>query len=174
MWATTKSDHATKAARYGCIKRPGAPGCGATTIVAEPFETLITEAVLHRLDSDAMAAASKPKRTRGRVDLDLTRIERQLEDLASDYGAGVITKREWERAREQLEKRRTRAKTTSKPTARQPHSRPSNAAMSARPGTRSTSTTNAPFTALIDDITIGPAAKPGKFDIDRIDVAWKA
>jgi hypothetical protein len=46
---------------------------------------------------------------------------------------------------------------------------------SAQHGNASTSTGNVPSSdALIDPVIVGPAAKPGNVDFDRIDVEWRA
>jgi hypothetical protein len=41
--------------RYVCVKDPDHGGCGRLTVVAQPVEDLLTEAVLTRLDSPQLA-----------------------------------------------------------------------------------------------------------------------
>jgi site-specific DNA recombinase len=43
--------------RYVCLKDPDHGGCGRLTVVAEPVEQLLTDAVLTRLDSSHLAEA---------------------------------------------------------------------------------------------------------------------
>ncbi len=43
--------------RYVCLSGPDRGGCGRLTVVAEPVEALITEAVLFRLDTTGLADA---------------------------------------------------------------------------------------------------------------------
>ena len=175
MWSSQQKDGTKRTARYACIKRPGAPGCGATTIVAEPLDRLITDAVLRRLSTKKMANAltKKPKRTQP-ADIDLARIEQELDELATDYGTGTITRREWLSARKPLEERRDRAcrivDTTAGTAALTPF----------RAGDLRTTwdaldidRRRAVLDALIDRVTIGPAATPGRFDTNRIDVEWR-
>jgi DNA invertase Pin-like site-specific DNA recombinase len=106
MWSSLRTDTKTPGvARYQCVKRPGAPGCGRTTIVADRLDQCITDAVVFRLSSKTTARSlSRPAKTPN-SDIDLEHIEHDLELLAADYGAGTITRREWLTAREQLEQR---------------------------------------------------------------------
>ena len=176
MWSSKHKDGEKRTARYACIKRPGASGCGATTIVAEPLDQLITDAVIHRLNTPAMTRALDRKPKPPKVDIDLAQIERDLEGIAADFGAGEISRREWYAARKPLEERLSRARRT----------------IDAANGT----TALAPFRTgdvrvtwdkleidrkrvvletLIHRITVQPATKPGqRFNSDRIDVDWKS
>jgi site-specific DNA recombinase len=144
LWSSTGSDSRNGNMRYACVKRPGSPGCGATTIVSAPLDELVTDAVLHRLNSKAMARALSRKPKAKPVDVDLVRIERDLEDLASDFGQGRISRREWLAARGPLEDRLARAQrsSTRRPVPRRSH--PSATTTSQRRGRRSRSNVNAP------------------------------
>src|SRR5262249_6028375 len=74
--------------RYVC---PAAPhGCAKTAIVAEPLEDLVTEAVLHVIDSPKVnrKLATPKKRGLSKGSDDLNAIERDLEVLAADWGEG--------------------------------------------------------------------------------------
>jgi DNA invertase Pin-like site-specific DNA recombinase len=174
LWTSARNDAYGRTPRYACIKRPGAPGCGATTVVAEPLDELITEAVLHRLGTKAMARAlsRKPKRTK--AEPDLVGIERDLDDLASDFGAGRISRREWLSARKPLEERLARARRAVDATS-------GTAALGAFRDTDVRDTwerldvdrRRAVLSALVDRIVINPAKRP-VFDPDRVDVVWRA
>jgi site-specific DNA recombinase len=98
--------------RYVCDSRPH--GCGVTGIKAELLEDFITQAVLYRLDSPTVhKAAKKPRKGNAHVtfpDLDLGAIERELEEVAGDYGEGRISRREWLAIRTPLERRRDDAR----------------------------------------------------------------
>jgi DNA invertase Pin-like site-specific DNA recombinase len=174
MWSTHRYDDGNAIARYGCVKRPGAPGCGTVTIVADKLEQLITDAVVHRLSSKHVnqALRSKPKPTR--VDVDLARLERDLEDLASDYGAGRITRREWLSAREQLEQRLAHARRSLDETN-------GTAALAPFRGNDvrdvwdqlDVERRRAVLNALVGRIIVKPATTTGKFTADRVDVEWR-
>jgi DNA invertase Pin-like site-specific DNA recombinase len=176
LWTSTHHSE-RRVARYACIKRPGSPGCGATTIVAGRLDELITESVLLRLSTKAMTKARTKKTNVKREDgADLARIERDLEDLAADFGAGQISRREWLAARKPLEDRLAKARR----------------ALDASNGTAvlapllNTQDVQAAWERLdvdrqrivvgviIDRIIINPAARPGpRFDAARVEVVWK-
>lgn len=95
--------------RYVCLSGPDHGGCGRLTVVAEPVEELITEAVLIRLDTPQLADALA-----GRVHADeqLTRVgealvtdQARLEELAALYAQTAITAREWMTARDPIQAR---------------------------------------------------------------------
>ncbi len=175
MWISQRSVAKQKIPRYVCPKRPGHPGCGGVAIVADPLDELITDAVLYRLGTKQMTKVLHGKPRRAGIDVDLTKLERDLEDLASDFGEGRITRREWLAARKPLEERIAKARRL----------------LDADSGT----TALAPFRgtdvrvvwdkldvdrrravlgALIDRIIVQPAARPGRgFDAGRVEVVWK-
>jgi DNA invertase Pin-like site-specific DNA recombinase len=173
LWNSNRTDNGRRVSRYCCIKRPGAPGCGATTVVAERLDELITEAVLRRLGTRAMAKALRRKPSRATCDVDLGRIERDLEELAVDFGAGSISRREWLAARKPLEERLARARRTV-------DANNGTAALAPFRGADVRQTwekldvdrQRAVLDALIDRIVINPATKP-VFDPDRVDVVWR-
>ena len=68
------------------------------TIRAEPVEQVVTELILARLDDAKLSAPSKP--TTGGDDL--YQLESELEALAEDLGAGVISRGEWTATRTPL------------------------------------------------------------------------
>jgi DNA invertase Pin-like site-specific DNA recombinase len=174
LWSSTGSDSKHGNTRYACIKRPGSAGCGATTVVSAPLDELVTAAVLHRLNSKAMVRALSHKPTKKAADIDLARIERDLEDLANDFGEGRISRREWLAARSPLEDRLARA--------RRMHDATNGTAALApfRDGditekwdALSVERQRAVLAALVDRIVINPATK-SRFDPDRVDVVWRA
>ena len=76
------------------------------TIRAEPVEQVVTGLILARLDDAKLSAPSKP--TTGGDDL--YQLESELEALAEDLGAGVISRAEWTAARTPLLARITAAR----------------------------------------------------------------
>jgi DNA invertase Pin-like site-specific DNA recombinase len=175
MWSSLRSDTKTPGvARYRCVKRPGAPGCGRTTILAEPLDQCITDAVVFRLSSKAVARSLSRPVKRPNSDADLEQIERDLELLAADYGAGTITRREWLTAREQLEQRRATAQRlvdeTNGTTALAPFR---NGNVRNAWGALDADRRRAVLNALIDRVVVKPATAPGRFTPDRIDVEWR-
>src|SRR5439155_3771974 len=71
---------------YACSSGTGFAGCGHISILAEPVEAFISEAVLYRLDSPelARALARRPDRDRELADLEIqiATDEGKLEELA--------------------------------------------------------------------------------------------
>jgi site-specific DNA recombinase len=95
--------------RYVCVSGPDhGGGCGRLTVTAEPLEQMLTEAILQRLDSPALAEALSG---RGGDALavefsDALAVDQeQLDELAAMYGKQEISAREWRAAREPVERR---------------------------------------------------------------------
>jgi hypothetical protein len=95
--------------RYVCASGPNFGGCGKVTIMAEPLEQYVVEAVLHRLDSPEL-----PQALNGSVSTDpageewqaeVERAQASLDELALLWAEGEITRREWVKARGPIDKR---------------------------------------------------------------------
>jgi site-specific DNA recombinase len=105
-------DHRVR--RYICYKGPDHGGCGRLTVVAEPVEAALTEAVLTRLDSPHLAKALTGKSSPNHdvaalaavVEADQTR----LDELAGLYADGAISAREWIAARDPITNRIAQAR----------------------------------------------------------------
>jgi site-specific DNA recombinase len=92
--------------RYVCLSGPDQGGCGRLTVVAEPVEDLLTDAVLTRLDSPQLADVLAG---RSSVDADVAALSAQLDadtarldELAALYANGAVTAREWIAARDPI------------------------------------------------------------------------
>lgn len=92
--------------RYVCLSGPDQGGCGRLTVVAQPVEDLLTDAVLTRLDSPALADALVGKSS---VDANVAELSVQLDadtarldELAALYADGAVTAREWIAARDPI------------------------------------------------------------------------
>ena len=95
-------------ARYLCASGPGIAGCGKTYIVAPDLEAWITEAVMIRLDSPALAKALEKgdqSSEAGELADELADDTAQLDELAEAYGSKAITLSEWLAARKPIEAR---------------------------------------------------------------------
>lgn len=165
---------------YRCSKSPGRPGCGGTAIVADPFEALVVEAVLQRLDTPALAAAA---RDRGAEDdqtaavAEADDVEARLQELATMFADGEIGRSEWLTARKGLEGRLEAAR---RRVARIHHG----TALEGLDGPGQLREAwprlvhdrrRAVLAAVIDRIDVGPARRGlNRFDGDRLDVIWRA
>jgi site-specific DNA recombinase len=99
--------------RYVCASGPGFGGCGKVTIVADPLERFIVEAVLHRLDSPELARSvngdgGDPEGAQWQAQIE--QAQAQLDELAQLWAEGGITRNEWLAARPPIEKRLMLAK----------------------------------------------------------------
>ncbi|HWY01272.1 MAG TPA: recombinase family protein, partial [Mycobacterium sp.] len=92
--------------RYVCLKGPDHGGCGRLTVVAEPVEALLTDAVLTRLDSShlakALAGKSNPDRDVAALAAAVEADQARLDELAALYADGAVTAREWIAARDPI------------------------------------------------------------------------
>ena len=92
--------------RYVCLKGPDHGGCGRLTVVAEPVEQLLTEAVLTRLDSPylakVLAGKSSPDRDVAARAAAVEADQARLDELAGLYAEGAISAREWIAARDPI------------------------------------------------------------------------
>jgi hypothetical protein len=99
--------------RYVCASGPGFGGCGKTTVIADPVEQFIAQAVLHRLETPRLHEARKraPDDSKGaQWQAEIERRQGQLDDLAALWAEGQITRGEWMRARTPIEKHMSTAK----------------------------------------------------------------
>lgn len=95
--------------RYVCLSGPDHRGCGGTTVVAQPLEQLVTDAVLYRLDTPQLAAALTGQADDQTAAADLSDAlaadRAHLDELAALYADRQITSREWIAARNPIEAR---------------------------------------------------------------------
>lgn len=100
--------------RYVCLRGPDHGGCGRLTVVAQPVEELLADAVLTRLDSPQLADVLDGKASvdhdvgalSAQLDADATR----LDELAALYAEGAVTAREWIAARDPITARINQAR----------------------------------------------------------------
>jgi len=167
--------------RYVCLSGPDHGGCGRLTVVAEPLEALITEAVLYRLDTPELAAALEG---RASADADTIRIGQhlaedraQLDELAGLYGSKGITAHEWTIARQPIEARIRHAEVALARTTRSD-------ALSGLPGQGSTlraawsemnlTRQSAIVKAVLDHAVIAPGtAGVHELDPNRVSPVWR-
>lgn len=101
------SSRRVDARRYVCLSGPDHRGCGHLTVVADPVERLLADAVLYRLDTAelrrALTGAKSRDKDAARMADDLGRLRARLDELAGMFGAGQVTRREWLAARRPIE-----------------------------------------------------------------------
>lgn len=93
--------------RYVCLSGPDHGGCGRLTIVADPLERLVADAVLYRLDTpelaDTLAGRSSNDERAAELSTALADVQDRLDELPAAFAAGEITRRDWSLARKPLE-----------------------------------------------------------------------
>ena len=167
--------------RYVCMAGPDHGGCGRLTIVADPLERLIADAVLYRLNSPELAAALSGQAAADEQTAALSEAivqdNRQLDELSRLYAARDISAREWMTARNPIEDRRRHNE-------RRLAQMTSNDALTGIVGNGAQlraqwSTVNltrqaAIVRALVDRVIIAPATTRGaSMDHTRVDIAWR-
>jgi DNA invertase Pin-like site-specific DNA recombinase len=109
LFSSAKREGDRQRRRYVCSSSPDHGGCGKLTVVAEPVEEWLTEAVLFRLESPAMAdalagrAAADERHSALIAALDAD--HSQMRELAGMWAAKEISSAEWKSAREPIEVR---------------------------------------------------------------------
>lgn len=100
--------------RYACAKGPGFSGCGKTYINADPVETFVMEAALHRLDSRELKRSQERRQKKApdaqRWWKEAEAAQTQLDELAAAYGQRQFSMQEWMAARKPIEQRLTAAR----------------------------------------------------------------
>jgi site-specific DNA recombinase len=166
---------------YVCLGGTAGTGCGALACVAEPLEALITEAVMIRLDTPALARAmaTDPNAADGDSGLaeNLATAEAKLAELADMWANDEITRAEWARARRPVQAARDAAERRLAAAVRHRASTPwqgkSGALRRAWPQ-MNLDQRRAVVSAIVESVTINPTKIRGRFDPERVDVIWRA
>jgi hypothetical protein len=150
------------------------------TVVADPLEQFVVEAVLHRLESPRLSEAMtrSPQDSKGADWQDeIERTQAKLDELAELWAAGEITRGEWLKARPPIEKRQTVAKkrlaALNRTTALLPFI--ADAARVLEQWQTMTLTRQQQIVAaLIDHVVIGPGRRGyNRFDPSRLRPVWR-
>lgn len=109
LFSSLRRDGKTTRRRYVCSSSPDHGGCGRLTAVAEPIEEWITEAVLMRLDSPAIADAIAGKASaddrHAALMGQLDSARSKMRELAELWSGDAISSAEWKAARVPIEAR---------------------------------------------------------------------
>lgn len=92
---------------YRCKAGPGAKGCGRIGVLAGPLEELIAEQVFRRIDSPELVTALSATHRSADASLyeSIAEDEAMLSTLADDFAAKRVTRGEWLRARDAVQRR---------------------------------------------------------------------
>jgi hypothetical protein len=167
---------------YVCGAGNGLIGCGRVSIVAEPLEAFVTEAVLFRLNTPALQEALRKREGPAKDSDDLVAAlsadEAQLEDLAIVYARKQISLPEWLAARKEIESRITQQRARLQ---RTDHDRALRAvagqgdALRQRWPELNLDQRRAIMSTLLDRVVVSPARLRGRiqFDPGRLEPVWK-
>ncbi|MCX8557226.1 recombinase family protein [Mycolicibacterium mucogenicum] len=167
--------------RYVCSAHPDHGGCGRLTVVAEPLEHLMVQAVLTRLDSpalaDALAGRARSNPDTAALGAQIDAEQARLDELAQLYAAKAITAREWVLARDPISDtitalRRDLAHATD--TGPLAEYAGAGAALRGQWDDLTLDRQHAILRSVLDHVTIAPG-KPGArtLDIGRADPHWR-
>lgn len=166
-------DHHVRA--YSCPHSNDRPGCGRVSMVAEPLELIVVEAVFQSVDAPSLTVLNGGQAGDGLDEIADARA--QLAELAHVYGQRQITLAEWLAARAPIEARIDQANRT---LAAQRRSTAVDR-YTGKPGALrkkwdalGLEQQNASIAAVVDRIIIAPA-RPGwpRFDPDRVTIEFR-
>lgn len=167
--------------RYVCANDPGRGGCGRITISAGSLEALVVEDVMRWLDSPKLAVTVAKKR-KGQGDDnaaadEITAVEAKLEELAHDWAADRISRKEWLTARKALEQRLDAAQRqfvqTDRPVVLDEIEGDSGRLRDAW-SELSLERRRAVLDAVIDRVVVAPAVKGrNRFDPSRVEITYR-
>ncbi len=166
----------TSVRAYGCHKASG--GCGKVFGLAEPIEALVTEAVLSALDGPALRSWKARESQGGDEAADsIAQDEARLGELADMWADGQITRAEWMRSRERIEKRLDEAR---RQVASLNRRRPANVLgeidnLWEAWADLSLDRRQAIVSAVLDRVTLAPATGArNHFNPERVGLIWRA
>lgn len=165
--------------RYVCLPGPDHRGCGRLTVVAEPLEDFLVEAVLQRLDGPELAdvmAGQRGDAGAGELSDGLAGDEAQLQELAEMFGKQEISAKEWRAAREPIERRmKDRRRQLAVLTRTDALADlPGGGQLRAQWGGLSLSRQAAIVAAVIDHAVIGPGQRGARsLDPSRVEAIWR-
>ena len=167
--------------RYVCASGPAFGGCGKITIMADPLEQFVVEAVLHRLDSPELAAAlnGQPDDPQGAEwQAEIEAAQAQLDELAGMWANREISRQEWLAARAPIEQRQTLAKkrlaALNRTTTLADHIG-SAAGLRERWAGLTLTRQEQIVAAVLDHLVVGPGRRGyNRFDPSRLTPIWRA
>jgi site-specific DNA recombinase len=177
----TRRRHVDRQRHYACEKVAGKDRCGSVSVVAEPVEELVRDMVLEALDSPEMAAALAAQgeeaadvETAATVRAD----EAALEQLVADhYQARIIPRPLFLTTRDELEERIASGRRALERSARNGSAIGLVGAGRIRERWEAADAEwrRAVLATVVETVTIAPKGRnnAGRFDPDRVKVAWR-
>jgi site-specific DNA recombinase len=173
-------DRKRQTRRYACIAQPGLNRCGRLTITGTAADDYVTAALFAALADTPLPSPDADPRTRTTEDAAFAALDNdrhRLDELATDYAEGRITRQEWLRVRD-IVAARIDTTTASLPGDR--HSRvlrhlpTSSAQIAAAWPTMTLDQQRTVMNAVVERIIVRPAEKSTRqFDPARIEIHWR-
>jgi DNA invertase Pin-like site-specific DNA recombinase len=171
-----RADHVR---RYVCSKQVG--GCGRLTVRADEVELYVSAMVVHRLSSPLLpkAITRAPDDAAGAEwQKEADQAQAQLDELAAMWGAGEVTRGEWQKARAPIERRLDAARKKLAQANRQTAILPfiGDAKRVKEEWPHMTLSRQAEIVrAVVEQVTVLPGRRGyNRFDPDRLEVVWRA
>ena len=173
-----RSGGTSRMRRYVCQIGPGERGCGRMTVIAEPVEEIVAQAVVARLGDLEARRAAIPEGD-DRADLaDLDQIAARRAELAEMWGAGELSRADWTTAGAVLDRRQAEAEARIRAQVRTagPLDLIADVGMSGAAWDDLTDgRRRALLAAVIDRVVIATSPKNGgRFDPARVSIEWRA
>jgi DNA invertase Pin-like site-specific DNA recombinase len=166
-------------ARYACLGGPGKNACGRMAVVADPTETVVTDAVFRYVESPAFAELLRRRRNQdsndAALEAELVAAEAHLLALDADFGAGQLPRARWLTMSAAAQLRVEKARAAVGP-ARQASSGVAELeGLQSRWETMTMDRRRAAISALVEAVHVAPFSGPkGRFDPDRLTISWWA
>ena len=178
LWSSWRKDKDQRVARYACVSRPGAPGCGNLTVTGEPLDTLVRDAVLQALAGPGLARArhqlAGDDEEQAKAARELEAAEARREEAATLYAEGKIDHREWFTIRDRVGHRITAARRILDRTAGPLADLPASAEALGQAWEAGTiAWRRALLGAVVDRIVVGPSPHSNRFDPNRVTINWR-
>jgi site-specific DNA recombinase len=178
LWSSWRKDKEQRTARYACVRRPGAPGCGNLTVTGAPLDSLVRDAVLHALSGPGLARARRQlagdDTEQRQAVKDLAEAEARRDEAAGFYAAGEISSKEWFLIRDRVGQRIQAARRILDRTAGPLAELPSSAEALREAWDEGTvAWRRTLISTVVDRIVVGPSPHSNRFDPDRVDINWR-
>lgn len=166
---------------YRCLPIPGVPERGGLSVSAAGVETLVTEAIIHRLAATTLPATGPGEDSGVTAAMaQITAARHRMEDMARDYGAGLLTRAELHAAKTAAQNRITQAERTLARTSKSAALKgipigDEPALRAAWDSQWSISQKRAIIAALVDTLIVKPLPTGGaRFRPERVEITFKA
>jgi site-specific DNA recombinase len=178
LWSSWRKDKDQRTARYACVRRPGAPGCGNLTVTGAPLDALVRDAVLQALSGPGLARARKQlagdDQEQAKAARELEAAEARRDEAAGLYASGKIDSREWFIIRDRVGHGITAARRILDRTAGPLADLPASAeALSQAWEAGTVAWRRALISAVVDRIVVGPSPHSNRFDPRRVTINWR-